>query len=126
MSDIDARDLEPEHECPHGYSVDCPDCDAPAYLPAVLTPLYPDTDSAGVERLYGMADMARALGVTPNALSNRSARGIARTLQLPAPAYVYGSRERPLWRASDIQAVAAMRISQIQADIDALTGNKGE
>lgn len=38
-------------ECEHGYSRDCPDCDVPSYLPAVLSPASRDdwlTDDAPV------------------------------------------------------------------------------
>jgi len=68
------------------------------------------------ERLYGPADMARALGVSPSAVSNYLRRS---SFTFP-PAPFIGPKGSPLWRADDVALVAAARLASIEAFTETL------
>jgi hypothetical protein len=61
--------------------------------------------------LYTLSDMATALGVSPQALSNRRARESPRVpVQLPEPRYVTRSG-RPLFTREQVETVLAERFT---------------
>lgn len=58
----------------------------------------------GVSReLMGLADVARELGMTDQAIKNWHARG-----KLPPEDYTHGANQRPLWRRSTLERAGVL------------------
>lgn len=68
--------------------------------------------------LYTLGDMARALGVSPQALANRRARGAPRApVALPDPHYATRSG-RPLYTREQIETILADRAAADRAALE--------
>ena len=77
---------------------------------------------SGPTVLYTLGDMATVLGVTPQALSNRRARGAPRVnVQLPEPAYVTRTG-RPLFTRAQVEAILAERVTSAATALGLDTG----
>lgn len=73
------------------------------------------------ERLYGPADMASALDVTPSAVSNYVSRG---TGPVPAPAYHRPGRtgDVPLWTRDQLEDARRSAVLELEGNIGRLEG----
>jgi hypothetical protein len=109
--------------CVHGIPAGelCADCDSPEWMPAILADAPADDIAGEPVQLYGPSDMARALDVSPSAVSNYLRRA---SFQLP-PAPFRSPKGTPLWRAADIQSVIAARIAAIESYRDTLAARLG-
>lgn len=70
------------------------------------------------ETLYTLSDCARALGVSPSALSNRRKRGQVRVaVPLPAPAYRTRSGA-PLFTRAQVEGLLRARMRDARAVLE--------
>ena len=71
-------------------------------------------------RLYTARDVARLLGVTSQALSNRRVRQSPRSWTPPEPTYTYGKTRAPLWTREQLDQMLADEAAERAARLEEL------